>query len=94
MSKKTKDLINKIESLEQLLRELKIDLAEATGPSVELQVGDRVRIRNPSRGQPHQGVITKVHPTKRATVQGTDAKNKETKVIRLLKNLEKIQDGN
>ena len=92
MSRKNKDLINKIENLEQLLRELKLELTEDTQSTGVPKVGDKVKIKNPSRGQPRQGVILKIHPTKRATVLGTDGRGKEIKIIRLLKNLEKSQN--
>ena len=93
MSKRNKDIINKIEELEQQLRELRLELQEGRPKTPNrLQVGDKVIIKNPSRGKPATGTLVKIHPTKRGTVLTVDAKNRETKIVRLLKNLEKAQD--
>lgn len=92
MSRTRRNTINKIEQIENLLRELKLELDKGDQPTDKLKVGDKVRIKNPSRGQPKRGTIAKIHPTKRCTVVAVDAKNKEIKIIRLLKNLEKTTD--
>ena len=93
MSKRDKDLINKIEQLENQLRDLRLELQRGSPRTPNhLQVGDKVVIKNPSRGQPDTGTLIKIHPTKRGTVLAIGPKNRETKIIRLLKNLEKVQN--
>ena len=77
MSRRNKSLINKIKHIEYLLWELKLELDQEDQSTKELKVGDRVHIKNPSRGQPKQGTIAKIHLTKRCTVLAVDAKNKE-----------------
>ena len=93
MSKRDKDLINKIEQLENQLRDLRLELQQGRPRTPNrLQVGDKVTVKNPSRGQPVTGTLIKIHPTKRGTVLAIDSKDRETKIVRLLRNLEKIQD--
>ena len=92
MPTKKQLLIQQIEDLELQLKNLKLELneAEATG----LQIGDRVRILNPKRGQPTRGRIHKLHPnSQRATVLTRiyvkNEDDKEIKTVRMFKNLEK-----
>ena len=69
------NLIAKIKVLEAGLRELRIELEEdRTSPREitqgDIKVGDRVRIKNPSIGQPEQGIVHKVNRlTKRITIK-------------------------
>ena len=95
MSRKDQKLINKIEELELQLRELRLELTRERPQSpTPLSIGDKVVIKNPSKGQSDRGTLVKIHPTKRGTVLTADTNNKEIKVIRLLKNLERIQNDN
>ena len=92
MPTKQQLLIQQIEDLELQLENLKLELkeAEATG----LQIGDKVQILNPKRGQPTRGRIHKLHPnSQRATVLTRiyvkNEDDKEIKTVRMFKNLEK-----
>ena len=92
MASKKQLLIQQIEDLELQLKGLRLELKEAE--STGIQIGDKVRILNPKRGQPTCGRIHKLHPnSQRATVlTRINVKNEEDKgikTVRMLKNLEK-----
>ena len=85
MPTKKQLLIQQIEDLELQLKNLILELngAEATG----IQIGDKVRILNPKRGQPTCGRIHKLHPnSQRATVlTRINVKNKDDKGIKTVR---------
>ena len=93
-------LIQRIASIENQLRSLRLELEDRPqrqdtaeqdnkGP---LQIGDKVRIKNPKRSQPSEGILTKLHPrTRRGTVTAVTKKGNNVLIVRLLNNLERIQ---
>ena len=92
MASKKQLLIQQIEDLELQLKGLRLELKEAE--STGIQIGDKVRILNPKRGQPTRGRIHKLHPnSQRATVlTKIYVKNEddiEIKTVRMFKNLKK-----
>ena len=87
-------VLQQITIIESQLRALRIDLEEeeaaentTRNTTVPLRVGDRVQIKNPKGSQPTQGILSKIHRTKRGTVTAKNAQGKEIKVVRLLSNL-------
>lgn len=98
MRNDNEDLIQRITTIEQQLRELRIELEESSqqqeSPDQDikgtLQLGDRVRIKNPKRSQPSVGILTKIHQrTRRGTVTSKNKKGNDILIVRLLHNLEK-----
>ena len=69
------DLIAKIRVLEESLRDLRIELEESRSVArqvaqEQIKVGNRVRIRNPKKGQPKTGVVHKINrETERVTIK-------------------------
>ena len=95
------DLIAKIRALEEDLRELRIELEESRTRSErvaqgQIKVGDRVRIRNPRKGQPETGVIHKVNQdTERVTIKVNKGNSiagipKTALIVRHVKNVLRI----
>ena len=92
-------LINQVEQLKHLLRDLNLKLTALDKHETalwsekdQLQVGDRVIILNPKRGQPSKGTLVKVNrTTNRGTVLGRTPSRQEIKVVRHAKNLSTSQ---
>ena len=92
-------LLRKIEDLEEQLSNLKLELQQELQEESEddestFNIGDRVRILNPKKGQPSRGRIIKLHPkSQRATVLtkflSADSSGIEIKTVCMLKNLKK-----
>ena len=91
------ELIKKIEKIEELLAQLKLDLTERENPTNlertdnqnKVSIGDWVEIKNPKKGQETEGkVVKKSSLTGYVTVE---AKGSKKKIIRLSKNLKKVQ---
>ena len=91
------ELIEQIEKIEELLEQLKLDLKEREKTSSlertenqnKVSVGDWVEIKNPKKEQESEGrVVRKNSLTGYVTVQ---AKGSKKKIIRLSKNLRKVQ---
>ena len=85
-------LIKTIVDLEQLLKDLKLELRnEGTSrDSDPIEVGEEVVILNPRKGQEKTGRVAKLHRrTKRATIITTNERGGEEKVVRLLTNIER-----
>ena len=90
------EVIKQIEDIERQLQALKLSIQGQDGEETKkganrssspIKIGDRVTIKNPSKGQKSKGTVTKVnHLTKFATIE-TDTTKK--KVVRLVKNLRK-----
>ena len=88
------EILHHITNIENQLRYLRLAIEQEvtsegttqanTGP---LRVGERVTIKNPKGSQPTEGILTKIHSTKRGTVTTTNAKGQEIKIVRLLSNL-------
>jgi len=90
------DLIEKVELIEKLLREVRISLEEReiehldSLPSRELEIGERVRILNPSLGQDSFGTVVKVNSeTERVTVAGKRF-GTAVKIVRHIKNVSRV----
>ena len=91
------EVVEKIEAVELLLRDLRLELEEtqdwrrAQDPKRGergIQVGDLVRIKNPGPFQEKEGQVVKVnHESGFVSVLG---KNKKRRITRKKKNLEKI----
>ena len=100
MRNNTEDIVQRITTIESLLRELRIDLEEdATRTEskqtkgTSLKIGERVLIKNPTRLQPAEGILTKIHHrTRRGTVTAVNEKGKEILIVRLLRNLQKKEE--
>ena len=101
MSKQNKaSLINQVEQLKQLLKDLKLDLATLDKSQTELrrekdqlQVGDRVTILNPRRGQPSRGTLARVNTVmNRGTVLVRTPTGREIRIVRHTKNLSAVQE--
>lgn len=100
MRHNNEQLVQRIASIENQLRSLRLELEERPqqqdtarqneqGP---LQIGDKVRIKNPKRSQPSEGILTKIHlRTRRGTVTAQTKKGNNVLIVRLLNNLERIQ---
>ena len=99
--KNREQIIRQIENIEQQLRTLRLELVEQDnnepGPSQqgsEIRLGDIVVIKNPRPGQPNEGKVSKINQgTGRITVTATTARGRETKIVRLRKNLSKRQEA-
>ena len=94
MSNNNDRIIKKIKELEDQLKELRLELTkENKTPDDNLKIGDRVRIVNPTRGQPANGELVKINRlTNRGTVLAKEEGGREQKVVRKLSNLKKHQD--
>ena len=80
-------LIKKIEDLESQLQDLKLELQEE---ETVFEIGDKVQILNPKRGQPTRGTIHKLHlNTQRATVISQIHDSETWITVCMLKNLKK-----
>ena len=85
-----KDIEKHIENLERELRKLRLSVKEKTQEeeSPKVKVGDRVRITNPSKGQPSEGEVIKVNlQTNRISVQTTNRKP----ISRNIKNIQVLR---
>ena len=95
MRNNTDDIIQRITTIESLLRELRIDLEEDSiqaerkqTKGTPLKIGERVSIKNLTKLQPSEGILTKIHHrTCRGTVTAVDERGKEILIVRLLRNL-------
>ena len=95
--KKIEEIVEKIETIELLLRDLRLELEENQDwrrtqglqrEKREIQVGDLVRIKNPGPFQEKEGKVAKVNnETGFVSVIG---KKKKKRISRKKKNLEKI----
>ena len=78
-------IIKQIEEIEKLTRNLGIDLEERSSKQQtgKLQIGDKVKVLNPKKGQEATGTVSKIGAF-RVTIE-----TKKGKVIRAYKNLQR-----
>ena len=83
--KTDEEILEQILEIEQLTRNLRIDLEERSSQqrTGKLTIGDRVKILNPKKGQEKIGVVTKIGAF-RITLE-----TKKGKVIRAVHNLQR-----
>ena len=79
------EILQQILEIEQLTRKLRIDLEERSSQqrTGKLQIGDKVKILNPKKGQEKTGTVSKIGAF-RVTIE-----TKKGKVIRAYKNLQR-----
>ena len=82
--KTDEEILQQILEIEQLTRKLRIDLEERSSQqhTVKLQIGDKVKILNPKKGQEKNGVVSKIGAF-RVTID-----TEKGKVLRAFKNLQ------
>ncbi len=78
------EILQQILEIEQLTRKLRIDLEERSSQqrTGKLQIGEKVKILNPKKGQEKNGVVSKIG-TFRITID-----TEKGKVLRAFKNLQ------
>jgi hypothetical protein len=83
--KTDEEILQQILEIEQLTRKLRIDLEERSSKQQtgKLQIGDKVNILNPKKGQETTGTVSKIGAF-RVTIE-----TKKGKVIRAYKNLQR-----
>lgn len=84
-------LLERIQRIQRELEELRLEILEGSfGEEEDLQVGDRVRIRNPKVGQVRKGLIVAINPDSNfVTVRG-EGIFRGREIRRLKKNVERI----
>ena len=102
---RNEQIIEKIKDLEKQLSELRIELENQESgegstakknksrekSSQPLKIGEEVFVLNPKKGQGKRGIVTKVNSkTGYGTVETVNEKNRTEKVVRKLKNLQRI----
>ena len=83
--KTDEEILQQILEIEQLTRKLKIDLEERSSKQQtgKLQIGDKVKILNPKKGQEKTGTVSKIGAF-RVTID-----TQKGKVIRAVHNLQR-----